>query len=259
MAEGAAECVPGAEAVDDVDGEGRDLRGGAVAVDGEHARRSLFDDGEFGPGGEQRAGGGVRFALPGGDLALVEVADGDRGVGQCLPVMGAGGLAVPVLRLAVLVVPLAVPVAPLAPEHGAPVEVEDGGARMVRGARRSCRAPGAECGEGRGAAGFGAQSGAGHPEHPGGPDRVQVEFRAVDLQVGRLGLPVEVEGEIVRREDLAEGDRGRIRRHGAHPPVVHPELPQRLVEIVSEGVLAGPGDHRRAPSQPGCRHGDVGR
>ena len=39
VAEGAAERVAGAEAVDHLDGEGRDLGGGAVAVDGEDARR----------------------------------------------------------------------------------------------------------------------------------------------------------------------------------------------------------------------------
>ncbi|GAA4932555.1 hypothetical protein GCM10023237_63400 [Streptomyces coeruleoprunus] len=64
MAERAAEGVAGAESVDDVDGDGRHLGGGAVAVHGEDALGALFDDGEFDAGVEEGAGAGVGSRRP---------------------------------------------------------------------------------------------------------------------------------------------------------------------------------------------------
>ncbi|RPK64554.1 hypothetical protein EES43_09320 [Streptomyces sp. ADI96-02] len=241
MAERAAEGVPGPEAVDDLDRERRHVGGGAVPVDGEDALRPLFDDGEFDSGGEQRAGRRVRFALTRGDLALVDVAHGDRRMGERFAVAGRGGGA------AVAAVP----------EHGPPVEVEHGGGPGP--GVGSALAAGAERGQRRGQARFGAQAGARHPEDPRRAHRLQVQVRRPDLQIGRLGLPVEVEREVVRREDLAERDRRRVLLDRRHPPVVHAEPAQLLVEVVPEGVLPGAGDHGRAPPEPGRRDGDVRR
>ncbi len=252
MTERTAERVSGAETVDDLDRQGRNVGDGAVAVDGEDALGALLDDGELDPGGEQGAGGRVRLALPGGDLALVEIADGDGGVRKGLAVAGGGNGVDGVVRDGVAGV--------VAPEHRAPVQVEDReGAGSLPAADRSGLAPGAQRRQRGRAARFRAQAGARHPEDPGRADRVQVEFRFVDLQVGRLGLPVEVEREVVRREDLAEGHRGRIRVDRRHPSVVHPELPQLLVEIVPERVPAGARHHRRPPAEPGRRDGHIGR
>src|SRR5690606_25728370 len=132
--------------------------------------------------GEEGAGGGLRVALAGGDLALLGVADGDGGVPQGLGVVRAGG-------------------GRIGPERGPPVEVEDG----VRAA-----GAGPQGGEGGGAAGFLAEAGAGGPQDAGGADRVEVQFVRVDLQVGGLGAAVEGEGEVVGREEGAEGDGGGV-------------------------------------------------
>ena len=173
------------------------------------------------------------FAHSGGDLHLVEVADGDGGVAQGLGVEGAGRVRVCVF-----------------PENGPPVEVEDRGAGL--GAVGEGR-------EGRRAAGFLAQARARDPEDPGVADRVEVELVGVDLQVGGLGLPVEVQREVVRREDLAEGDRCGQAGDRGDPAVVHAEVPEGLVEVGAEGVVAGAGDHRRPPSEAGRGHRDVAR
>ena len=76
VAQGAAERVAGAEAVDDVDGEGRHLDA-LVAGRGEHALGALLDDGELDAALEQRVGRPLRVGLADGDLALLAVADGD--------------------------------------------------------------------------------------------------------------------------------------------------------------------------------------
>lgn len=165
----------------------------------------------------------MRFPYAGGDLDLVQVADGDGGVAQGLGVEGAGGAGV-------------------GPEHGAPVEIEDGGAGL--GAVGEGR-------QGRRTAGFLAQSGAGDPEDPGLPDGVEVQLVGVDLEVRRLGPPVEVEREVVRREDLAEGDGRGQAGDGRHPAVVDAEAAQRLVQIGAERVVTGARDHGGVPAEAG--------
>jgi hypothetical protein len=98
------------------------------------------------------------------------------------------------------------------------------------------------------------------PEHPGGAEGVQVEILRADLQV-RSGGPatVEVQREVVRGEDLAEGDLGLHAGYGAHPAVVDAEARQRAVQVAPEGVVTGAGDDRAAAPVPGGRDGDVGR
>ena len=77
--ERAAEGVAGAEAVDDLDGEGRHLDA-LVAGRGEHPLGALLDDGELDAALEQRVGRPLRVGLADGDLALLAVADGDGDV-----------------------------------------------------------------------------------------------------------------------------------------------------------------------------------
>ena len=89
--------------------------------------------------------------------------------------------------------------------------------------------------------------------------RVEVHLIGVDLHVRSGGPPVEVEREVVGREDLAEGHRGRQAGHGGHVAVVDPEAAQSVVQVLAEGVLAGAGDDRAAPAVAGRGHGHVGR
>ncbi len=243
MAEGAPEGVARAEAVDDVDGGGRHLGGAAVAVDGEDALGALFDDGEFHAGLQQGAGAVPRFPYAGGDFGLVEVADRDGGVGERGLVVGARGSTRGRLGRAGRAA---------APEHGAPVEVEDGGGPA------GGRGAGFEGGEGGGAAGLLAQPGARHPEDAGRANGVQVQLVRADVQVGGLGEAVEVQREVVGREDLAEGDGGGEAVHGGDPPVVHAEVAQRLVDVVAEGVRAGAADDGGAAAEAGGGDRDVG-
>ncbi len=100
----AAECITGAQSVDDLDRQGGHpdfLTGGT----GQHARRPLFDDGEPYAPLQQQVGGPVGVPGTDGDLGLVAVADGHGGQFQSPGVPGGG------LRRVV-------------PEGRAPVEVE---------------------------------------------------------------------------------------------------------------------------------------
>ena len=100
---------------------------------------------------------------------------------------------------------------------------------------------------------------AGHPEDVGGRDRLEVELLGCDLQVGRGRKPVEVQREVVRREDLAERDRRGQVRHRRHEAVVDTEVPQRAVDVATERVVAGAGDDAGAAAVPGRGDGDVRR
>src|SRR5215217_1440365 len=180
--ERAAERVARAEAVDDLDRGGRDddPLGAGLAED---AARALLDDGELHPGVEQRVGGAVGVGLADGDLALLAVADGDGHVGEGRPHLGRG-----LLRRG--------------PEHGPVVEVEHGVPAAAPGLpRRVVGRP----------AGLLGQAGDRRPEQPGVADGREVKVLRADLQVRGGGPAVEVQREVVGREDLAEGDRRGVR------------------------------------------------
>ncbi|CAM5736564.1 hypothetical protein SHIRM173S_09301 [Streptomyces hirsutus] len=85
----------------------------------------------------------------------------------------------------------------------------------------------------------------------------EIQLGGVDLQVGSLGPAVEVQREVVRREDLAEGDRRRVRGDRGDPPVVDAEVLQGLVQIGAEGIVSRTGDHGRRAAEPGGGDRDV--
>ena len=118
---------------------------------------------------------------------------------------------------------------------------------------------GVERGVMRGAAGLLRQPRGGHPQDAGVAHGVEIEFLRADLQVRGLGLAVEVDREVVGREDLAEGHGCRQARHRRDVAVVDPQLLQRAVHEPPERVLAGPRDDgAHAPVLRGCdRH--IGR
>jgi hypothetical protein len=64
VAEGAAEGVPGAEAVGDLDRHRRRPPGVAGRRHGEHSLGALLDDGELDPAVEQRLGGVLGVSVP---------------------------------------------------------------------------------------------------------------------------------------------------------------------------------------------------
>src|SRR5690606_19800936 len=80
----------------------------------------------------------------------------------------------------------------------------------------------------------------------------------MDLQVGSLGVAVEVQREVVRREDLAERQRGRQPWHRRDEPVVHPVLLESLVDEPPEGVVPCASDDGGATAVSGGRHRHVG-
>ncbi len=98
----------------------------------------------------------------------------------------------------------------------------------------------------------------GDPEDVGSTDRVVVELVGADVQVGSLRATVEVQREVVRREDLAEHHRRLQVRHRGHPGVVDAEPLQGLVDELPERVVARTGDRRRAMTQASCGDRDVG-
>ena len=136
------------------------------------------------------------------------------------------------------------------PEHRAVVEVEHrdpvAAARLERGERGA-------------AARLLREPGDGGPEHARGADRVEVELLGTDLEIGRLGLTVEVQREVVGREDLAERDRRGEALDRRDVAVVDAEAAQRVVQELAERVLARARDHGGAAAVAGGGDGDVGR
>src|SRR5699024_10310206 len=119
------------------------------------------------------------------------------------------------------------------PEYGPVVEVEHG----VLGT--AARGPGGVMGP---AAGLEAQSGHGGPEDLRAGDVLEVEVGLAQVEVGCLRIAVEVEPEVIGREDLAEGHGSVVGRIRPDPPVVHAEAGDLLVQVPSEGVVTGGGD-----------------
>ena len=109
-----------------------------------------------------------------------------------------------------------------------------------------------------GPAGLLAQAGDGEPEHPGGAHRVEVELGRLDVEVGSLGLAVEVEREVVGREDLAERDRGLQSGIGRDVAVVHSEPVEFPEQVAAERVVADPRDQRGAVTVARGGDRDVG-
>ena len=165
------------------------------------------------------------------DLTLLAVADGDGHVLECpLHLLGCGGG-----RL---------------PEHRPEVQVEDGVPARWRGL------PGCEMSA---AAGLFGESGDRRPVQSGGSHGVDVDLVRTNLEVGCAGAAVEVQREVVRREDLAERHRGRVFVVGQHEAVVDPEVGELGVDEPAERVVAHPRDQRRTIAQPRRGHGDIGR
>ena len=81
----------------------------------------------------------------------------------------------------------------------------------------------------------------------------------MDDQIRRLGQPVEVEREVVRREDLTERHRRQKVRDGADESVVDVQLAQRAVDEAAERIVAGSGDDCTAPAVPRGGDGHVRR
>ena len=235
MAERAAEAVAGAEAVDHLD----QVRGDDHVLVGrlaEHAPGPLLDDRDLHAGLEQRVGRPLGLGLADGDLALLLVADGDGGVLERLAVLLAGLL-------------------DRGPEHGPVVEVEDG----VPGAGAAGAAAGLEGREVGGAAGLLGQARAGEPEQRHLADRVEVEVLGGDLQIGSAGLAVEVQREVVRREDLAQRDRGVQLRVPHDEAARDAEALHLLDHVAAEGIVPHAGDHGRGVPEPCGGDGDVRR
>ena len=85
-----------------------------------------------------------------------------------------------------------------------------------------------------------------------------VDLVGADLQVRRAGAAVEVQREVVRREDLAERHRRRVLVVGRHVAVVDAEVGQLGADERAERVVADAGDQRGAVAEPGGGHRDVG-
>ncbi len=111
----------------------------------------------------------------------------------------------------------------------------------------------------RAAAGLFAQTGHRGPVQAGCADGGQVELVGADLQVGGRRLAVEVQREVVRREDLAERHRGGVLPVRAHVGVVHTEAGEFGADEPAERIVADPGDQRAAVAESRGGHRDVGR
>ena len=135
------------------------------------------------------------------------------------------------------------------PEHGAVVEVGDREAPPVAGAQ------GRVVGRARGLL---AQSGHRDPEDRGVANGLQRQVLPGQLQVGGRGLAVEVEGEVIRWEDLAEGDRGVVGGLGDDVAVVDAQAAHLGVHEAPEGVVAHAGDDGGAVPVAGGGHRHVG-
>ena len=102
------------------------------------------------------------------------------------------------------------------------------------------------------------QSGDRRPVQPGVADRVEVELVGRDLQVGCAGLAVEVQREVVRREDLAERHRRRVLVVRCDVAVVDAETVEFGADEPAERVVADAGDQCGAVAESGGGDRDVG-
>ena len=84
------------------------------------------------------------------------------------------------------------------------------------------------------------------PEELGSSDDIQGHVRDAKLHVGGAGLAVEIEWEVVRRKDLAKGDRRGEFRTGDDKVIHDPEPNHLAPDESAEGVVTDAGQH-------GCR------
>jgi hypothetical protein len=124
--------------------------------------------------------------------------------------------------------------------------------------RDAAPAPAFQRAERRSPAGLVGQAGAGGPEHPRAADGVEIEVLEPKPHVGRRGLAVEQEREVIGRVQLTEDDRRAELGIGSHEAVIHPESAQALPDVGPEPVGADSGDHRRRAAQPRRGHRHVG-
>ena len=90
------------------------------------------------------------------------------------------------------------------------------------------------------------------------PDGVDVDFRRRDLQVRGARLAVEVQREVVRREDLAERHGRRVLVVRCDVTVVDAESVEFGAHEPAERVVADTGDQGGAVAESGCGDRDVG-
>ena len=136
------------------------------------------------------------------------------------------------------------------PEHGAVVQIDNGVPPAL--ARVQGRGMGA-------ARGLLAQTRGRDPEDARLAHGLGGDVLLGQLEIGRRGLAVEVEGEVVGREDLAEGDRCVEGRLGDDVIVVDAEAAHLGPHKAAEGIVAHPGDDGGAVAIPGRRDGHVRR
>ena len=184
------------------------------------------------PRASRRSAASSRLGRADRDLALGPVADGQRGLPERpddLP--GRAGRGVPQLR--------------------PPVEVEHG--VLPPAPSRQQLVDGA-------AAGLGGQRAGRHPQHGHARRDLHVDVAELEVEVRRLGLPVEDDAGVVGRVELGEGQGRAQDRVGPHVAGVDPEgLGQRPADVVPEGVVAHLGEDRGGMAEAGRGDGHVGR
>ncbi len=182
------------------------------------------------PRSSSAVGGPLRVGLAHRDLALLTVAHGDSHVLEGLADLGAGLVGV-------------------RPEHRPVVEVEDG----VLSAPADL--PGREVGA---AARLLGQARDSRPEDAGCSMASRGSSSASIIRSGCDRVPVEVQGEVVGREDLAERHRGWRPVDLGDEGGVDAEAGGLGPHVAAEGVPAGAGDQRGAAPVPGRGDRDVG-
>ena len=135
------------------------------------------------------------------------------------------------------------------PEHRPVVEVEhrQGSPAPSRPRREMCTATRL----------FG-QSGDRRPVQPGIADGRQVDLVGLDLKIRGRRLAVEVEREVIRREDLAERHRRRVLAVHGHVPVIDTESRQFCADEPAERIVTDTGDQCASIAQSCRGHRHVG-
>ena len=110
----------------------------------------------------------------------------------------------------------------------------------------------------RSAAGLAREAGDGQPENGGIPDGLLIELARLDHQIGRYRVAIEIQREVIRRENLTQHQRSLEPFNILDVAGADAESLEFSANKAPERIRSGPGNHRGGATITGCRNSDIG-